>query len=92
MTPEDAAHLRRAIALAREARARGDEAFGAVLLAVDGAPLAEAGNRVFTSNDLTAHAEIAAIRDAARAHGMERLSCATLYSSTEPCAMCAAAS
>ena len=92
MTPEDAAHLRRAIALAREARARGDEAFGAVLLAVDGVPLAETGNRVFTGNDPTAHAEIAAIRDAARAHGMERLSGATLYSSTEPCAMCAAAS
>ncbi len=40
MTPEDAAHPRRAIALAREARARGDEAFGAVSLAVDGVPLA----------------------------------------------------
>jgi len=63
-----------------------------VLLAADGAPLAEAGNRVSTGGDPTAHAEMAAIRDAARAHGTGRLSGATLYSSTEPCAMCAAAS
>ena len=47
---------------------------------------------MFTGNDPTVHAEIAAIRDAARAHGMERLSGATPYSYTEPCAMCAAAS
>lgn len=91
MKPEDAARLRRAIALAREARARGDEPFGAVLLAADGAPLAEAGNRVRSARDPTAHAEMAAIRDAAAAHGNERLAGAALYSSTEPCAMCAAA-
>ena len=92
MTEEDTTRLRRAIALAQEARTRGDEPFGAVLLAADGAPLAEAGNRVSTGGDPTAHAEMAAIRDAARAHGTGRLSGATLYSSTEPCAMCAAAS
>ena len=91
MTPEDAPPLRRAIALAGEARARGDGAFGAVLLAADGALLAEAGNRASTDRDPTAHAEMAAIRDAARAHGTERLAGATLYASTEPCAMCAAA-
>jgi tRNA(Arg) A34 adenosine deaminase TadA len=92
VTEEDTTRLRRAIALRREARTRGDEPFGAVLLAADGAPLAEAGNRVSTGGDPTAHAEMAAIRDAARAHGTGRLSGATLYSSTEPCAMCAAAS
>jgi tRNA(Arg) A34 adenosine deaminase TadA len=92
VTEEDTTRLRRAIALAQEARTRGDEPFGAVLLAADGAPLAEAGNRVSTGGDPTAHAEMAAIRDAARAHGTGRLSGATLYSSTEPCAMCAAAS
>ena len=48
MTPEDAARLRRAIALAHEARARGDGAFGAVILAADGALLAETGNRAVT--------------------------------------------
>ncbi len=73
-SPEDAAHLRRAFALAGEARARGDEAFGAVLLAADGVLLTEAGNRVSTAGDPTAHAEMAAIRDAAAAHGAERLS------------------
>ena len=92
MTPGDAARLRRAIALAHEARARGDGAFGAVLLAADGSLLAETGNRASTEGDPTAHAEVAAIRDAARAHGKDRLHGATLYSSTEPCAMCAAAS
>lgn len=92
MTPEDAAHLRRAIAAAAEARARGDEPFGAVLLAGDGAVLAEAGNVVATANDPTAHAEVAAIREAARRHGRGRLAGSTLYASTEPCAMCAAAS
>ena len=92
MTEEDTTRLRRAIALAQEARTRGDEPFGAVLLAADGAPLAEAGNWVSTGGDPTAHAEMAAIRDAARAHGTGRLSGATLYSSTKACAMCAAAS
>jgi tRNA(Arg) A34 adenosine deaminase TadA len=91
VTPEDAPPLRRAIALAGEARARGDGAFGAVLRGADGSPLAEAGNRASTDRDPTAHAEMAAIRDAARAHGTERLAGATLYASTEPCAMCAAA-
>ena len=69
---DDGAQLRRAIALAAEARARGDGAFGAVLLAADGALLAEAGNRVSTSGDPTAHAEMAASDAAARTRGADR--------------------
>ncbi len=92
MTPEDAARLRRSFALAQEARARGDGAFGAVLLAADGAPLAEARNTAPTSGDASAHAEMNALRDvAARRGGAASLKGATLYASTEPCPMCATA-
>jgi tRNA(Arg) A34 adenosine deaminase TadA len=91
MSGADAAPMRRAIALAVEARTRGDGAFGAVLLAPDGSALAEAGNAAITTDDPTAHAEMAAIRAAAARHGPASLAGATLYASTEPCPMCAAA-
>jgi tRNA(Arg) A34 adenosine deaminase TadA len=91
VTPEDAKHLRRSFALAHEARARGDGAFGAVLLAADGAPLAEARNTAPTSGDASAHAEMNALRDAAARSGGAALKGATLYASTEPCPMCATA-
>ena len=91
MTPEDAAHLRRAIALAHEARTRGDGAYGAVLLAADGARLVEAGNTAPASGDATAHAEMNALRDAAARSGGAALKGATLYASCEPCPMCATA-
>ena len=91
MTPGEEAHLRRSFALAHAARARGDGAYGAVLLAADGAPLAEAGNTARSGGDPTAHAELNAIREAAARHGREALAGATLYASTEPCPMCATA-
>ena len=91
LTPTDALHLRRAIALATEARAAGQGAFGAVVLAADGAPLAEAGNATASTGDPTAHAEMMALRATAARHGAAALTGATLYASTEPCAMCAAA-
>jgi tRNA(Arg) A34 adenosine deaminase TadA len=90
VTPEDAGRLRRAIALAHEARARGDGAYGAVLLAADGSALAEARNTASTG-DPSAHAEMNALRDAAARHGAAALKGATLYASTEPCPMCATA-
>ena len=62
-----------------------------MLLAADGVLLAEAGNRVSTAGDPTAHAEMAAIRDAAARARRGTPGGATLYASTEPCAMCAAA-
>jgi tRNA(Arg) A34 adenosine deaminase TadA len=87
----DAARLRRAIALASEARRAGHAPFGAVITTPEGTLLAEAHNRVRADDDPTAHAEIEAIRAAARAHGRHALAGAVLYASTEPCAMCAAA-
>ena len=91
MTPEDARHLRRSFALAQEARARGDGAYGAVLLSADGRGVFEARNTAPTTGDASAHAEMNALRDAAARHGAAALQGATLYASCEPCPMCAAA-
>jgi tRNA(adenine34) deaminase len=88
-TAEDARWMARCIDLAREAAARGDHPFGSVIVR-DGRALAEAGNRVVTDVDPTAHAETAAIRAACRALGTRDLSGATLYASGEPCWMCSA--
>ena len=75
---------------AEAARLRGEVPIGAVL-ALDGSVIAAAGNRTRELSDPTAHAEIVAIRQAASAHGSERLSGADLYVTLEPCAMCAGA-
>ncbi len=79
-----------ALAEARDAAARGEVPIGAVLV-LDGAIVARSGNRTRAENDVTAHAEIAVIRDASAALGQERLSGADLYVTLEPCTMCAAA-
>ncbi len=92
MTPEDERHLRRSFDLAREARARGDGAFGAVLLAAGGAGgVFEARNTAPTTGDASAHAEMNALREAAKRRGGPALKGATLYASCEPCPMCATA-
>ncbi|MFQ5346797.1 MAG: nucleoside deaminase [Rhodothalassiaceae bacterium] len=80
-----------ALAEARAAAGRGEVPVGAVILDDKGALLARAGNRVVERGDPTAHAELLAIRAAARALGSERLVGASLYVTLEPCAMCAAA-
>lgn len=75
---------------ARAAAARGEVPVGAVV--VQGEKLlARAGNRTRADADPTAHAEILAIREAARILGSERLTGCDLYVTLEPCAMCAAA-
>jgi tRNA(adenine34) deaminase len=79
-----------AIERAREAERHGDVPIGAVV-ARDGEPLATAGNERELRADPTAHAEILAIRDAAKALGGWRLPGTTLYVTLEPCAMCAGA-
>ncbi len=76
---------------ARAAAAAGEVPVGAVVLAADGRLLARAGNRVETTRDPTAHAEILAIREAAGRLGMPRLVDCALYVTLEPCAMCAQA-
>jgi tRNA(adenine34) deaminase len=75
---------------ARQAAARGEVPVGAVVVR-DDVVLARAGNRTRELNDVTAHAEILAIRQAADALSSERLSGADLYVTLEPCTMCAAA-
>ncbi|MCV3735393.1 nucleoside deaminase (plasmid) [Rhizobium sp. TRM96647] len=79
-----------ALAEARSAGARGEVPIGAVLV-VDGAIVGRGGNRTRERNDVTAHAEIEAIRAASALLGRERLTGADLYVTLEPCAMCAAA-
>nr|WP_296763653.1 nucleoside deaminase [Rhodococcus sp. (in: high G+C Gram-positive bacteria)] len=78
-------HIRRAIELAAEAGEHGNRPFGAVMVGADGTVLAEGRNEVASSNDVTAHAELVAIRAAASAED------ATMYASGEPCPMCSAA-
>ncbi len=75
---------------ARAAAGRGEVPIGAVLVH-DGVIVARAGNETRGLRDVTAHAEILAIRRAAEAIGDERLSGADLYVTLEPCTMCAAA-
>ncbi|MBP1842293.1 tRNA(Arg) A34 adenosine deaminase TadA [Rhizobium petrolearium] len=79
-----------ALAEARDAEARGEVPVGAVLV-LDGVIIARSGNRTRAYNDVTAHAEMAVIRDASAALGQERLAGADLYVTLEPCTMCAAA-
>jgi cytosine deaminase len=80
-----------ALAEARAAGARGEVPVGAVVLGPDGAVLAQAGNRVEAERDAAAHAELLALRAAARALGTPRLLGCTLAVTLEPCPMCAAA-
>lgn len=75
---------------ARAAAAAGEVPVGAVIVH-NGTVIASAHNLTRTDHDPTAHAEIAAIREAARVLGSERLGACDLYVSLEPCAMCAGA-
>lgn len=76
---------------ARAAAARGEVPVGAVIVGPDGTVLARAGNRTVADRDPTAHAELLAIREAARTLGSERLTDCDLYVTLEPCPMCAGA-
>ncbi|VAW16704.1 tRNA-specific adenosine-34 deaminase [hydrothermal vent metagenome] len=86
-----AAPMARALALAREAFDAGEVPVGAVVIASDGRIVGEARNAMRGTLDPTAHAEILAIRAAAKKLGSERLTGCDLYVSLEPCAMCAGA-
>src|SRR5215218_8643719 len=91
---DDAAErwMREALGAAREAARAGEVPVGACVVAADGATLlAVAGNRTRADCDPTAHAEVLALREAARRVGNYRLTGAVVYSTIEPCAMCAGA-
>lgn len=88
--PDDAAFMREALAEARAAESHDDVPIGAVVVK-DGRIIARARNRREADGDPTAHAEILALRDAARQVGFWRLEGCTLYVTLEPCFMCAGA-
>ena len=83
--------LRRAIELARLAREHGNHPFGALLVDAKGNVVLEAENTVRTDKDVTAHAETNLMRMATARFDRDFLGRCTLYTSTEPCAMCAGA-
>src|SRR3982751_1944148 len=87
----DARWMREALAAARDARERDEVPIGACVVTGEGRVLAIAGNRTRTDCDPTAHAEIIALREAAHNVGNYRLTDAIVYSTIEPCAMCAGA-
>lgn len=83
--------LRQCFHLAQQARERGDHPFGALLVSAEGECLMEAENTVETAADITGHAELNLIRRARQQFSADRLATCTLYTSTEPCPMCAGA-
>ena len=82
--------MRAALAEAAKAREAGEVPVGAVVV-LDDAIIGTGFNQPITSHDPTAHAEVVAIRAAARAAGNYRLTGATLYVTVEPCLMCVGA-
>ena len=86
----DDALISRVLEIAMEARERGDHPFGA-LLAIDGEIIAEAGNRVVSDADITAHAELMLVRDLEQAGHLSLLGSGVVYASCEPCPMCVGA-
>ena len=84
--------MRIALDCAQDAAARGEAPIGAVVIdPATGAVIAKAGNSPISMSDPTAHAEILALREAARTTGNYRLTGMTLVVTLEPCAMCAGA-
>lgn len=81
--------LRRAIDLAQTSRARGDHPFGALLAGPDGEVLLEAMNTCGTKGDRTGHAERNLMTAASLKYDPDFLRTCTMYTSAEPCAMCA---
>src|SRR3970282_2113536 len=87
---EDARRMGLALEEARRAEVAGEVPVGAVVV-LDGRVIGRGHNRGIAASDPTAHAEIVAWRDAARAAGNYRLAGAELYITVEPCPMCCGA-
>jgi tRNA(adenine34) deaminase len=85
----EANFMEMALQEAEAAAKRGEVPVGCVVVQ-GGTVIARAGNRTITDHDPTAHAELLALREAARALGSERLADCDLYVTLEPCTMCAA--
>jgi tRNA(Arg) A34 adenosine deaminase TadA len=91
MNESDLEFLRQAFVAARHAREHGNHPFGAVLVDSSGHLLLEAENTVVTERDCTGHAETNLMRLASQRYDAAFLRGCTLYTSTEPCAMCSGA-
>jgi tRNA(Arg) A34 adenosine deaminase TadA len=91
MKSTDLEYLRTAIEVAQRARAHGNHPFGAILVDENNQVLLEAENSVVTGKDCTGHAETNLMRLATQNFSAEELATCTLYTSTEPCAMCSGA-
>ncbi|MGW0785471.1 nucleoside deaminase [Streptomyces sp. NPDC002913] len=89
ITPADEDLLRRAIRLAAHAVTLGDAPYGSLLAGPDGTVLAEAHNTVRRDNDISAHPELKLARWAARELDAHTAARTTLYTSCQPCGMCA---
>jgi tRNA(adenine34) deaminase len=87
---QDESFLEQALALARQAEQAGEVPVGAVVV-LEGRVIGRGHNCPIVQHDPTAHAEMWAIREAARTIGNYRLDGATLYATLEPCIMCAGA-
>ncbi|CCD96189.1 putative cytosine/adenosine deaminase (modular protein) [Bradyrhizobium sp. ORS 375] len=87
-TDQDAAMMRRCLALASSARARGEVPYAAVI-GRNGRMVCESINRANADRDVTQHAELVAISQAQKALGTSSLDDCTLYTLVEPCPMCA---
>lgn len=83
--------MTKALEAAHEAETRNEVPIGACIVDNEGNIIATSGNRTITDCDPTAHAEIIVLREAARKTGNFRLTETTLYTTIEPCAMCAGA-
>ncbi|MFG1946258.1 nucleoside deaminase [Nonomuraea sp. NPDC048826] len=91
MNHDDERHLRRALELAASARDAGNPPFGSLLVGPDGSVLAEERNTSLTDRDITAHPELKLARWAARELDPATAAGTVMYTSCEPCGMCAGA-
>lgn len=88
---DDAAFLRRAFDVARRAQTHANHPFGAILVGAGGDVLIEMENGYMPERDMTGHAERLLATQACKSYAPEILAASTIYSSAEPCAMCAGA-
>lgn len=83
--------LRKAIEVAKESKQKGNLPYGCVLVSKDGTVLINGENTINTDHDCLAHAEINLIREASKIYDYEFLNSCSIYTSDEPCPMCASA-
>ncbi|MEO3747469.1 nucleoside deaminase [Plantactinospora sp. B5E13] len=91
MKPDDEKFLRRAVEIAGEAGVLGERPFGSLLVGADGTVLVEDHNTVVSDRDITAHPELKLARWAARELTPDVAATTTMFTSCEPCPMCATA-